>query len=366
MSDTRQSKFVPLAKHAFDISSLRQTQKAVNALLNARVVQGTGNGFIHLADGSTVYELPAQDVTPIFPFKIYNTTNSTLTSAQVAEFSAQGSSPDTYCFQIRNGVLSGRPYLGVNANFLEGFFGNLPIQGNFEVTSEIGTDTFFQPGGGSYVEDFLYPETPNTGTGTILPSDGTPGLIVGTPKGSPAGTLATVNSQVFSNPMLDDNGTSSAGYWIEIVDDPLNYFYLNLMGQMWAGDIIDSTGRGVYPFPTGPNIIPLGVSIITTLNQRQTYVENLQFGNLINRYSGNGYYRGKWNEIFAAVPASATAGGLIFYPGDIVEDDSAVINIGGSNCHGVFIYTATNYNALLVTANPQTYGGDWKMIGLTQ
>ena len=58
MSNLRTKKYVPLAKHALDVLSLRKTQQAVNALLNGRIVQGSGDGKIHYSDSNVVWETP--------------------------------------------------------------------------------------------------------------------------------------------------------------------------------------------------------------------------------------------------------------------------------------------------------------------
>ena len=359
----RSTKFVPFAKHAFDISAIRKTQKAVNALLKSRITQGTGAGFIFNSDDNTVIELPAPPFQPpIFPFKVYNINNLTLTATQAAEFSAQAVNPNDYCFQIRNGFISCRPYLGVNIGFLESTSGTT-IQGNFELTQAVGTDNSDPTFTSGYLEYFLFQESANSGTGLILPSDGTPGLIYGIPYGSTAGTQPVSFSQVFANPIADDNGNSYAGFWVEIVDDPLNGFYLNLWGQMWTDNLFDSTGRGNNPFPTGHNIIPIG-QIGRVTEDSSTFSDNCQFGHLTNRFSQSGNYRGQWNELFAAVPASASTGGLIFYPGDFVIDDKVAGNFGGTGYYGVFIYTGASYNALQSTANPLTYGANWQNIGM--
>lgn len=61
MNNYRQKKFVPIPKHAFDLRAHREMAQAVNALLNNRMVIGSGDvGKIHNADGNTIFELPAQ------------------------------------------------------------------------------------------------------------------------------------------------------------------------------------------------------------------------------------------------------------------------------------------------------------------
>ena len=56
MNNLRTRKFVKLAKHALDVASLRETQQAVNALLNGRVVIGQDNK-IHYSDSNLVIEI---------------------------------------------------------------------------------------------------------------------------------------------------------------------------------------------------------------------------------------------------------------------------------------------------------------------
>jgi len=66
----RNKKYLTLSRHVFDLSAIHNTQRAVNALLNMRLVRGNGTGAVHASDSNTVIELPASNA-DIKPFEIY-------------------------------------------------------------------------------------------------------------------------------------------------------------------------------------------------------------------------------------------------------------------------------------------------------
>ena len=378
------TRFVPIPKHALDFNSMRQTSQAVNALRNMQIVQGSKSvGRVYGTDSNTVLELPAQPSTDmIFPFKIYQIKNASATADQIAQFTTLGEDINSYTFQIRNGLVTGRPYINAPGdNPAGGYYDTYPVIGNYEsLTPCPNTDS--APGtydfASTETEEFYYPQVANTGTSIILDSLN-PTLICGIPAGSPAYTNYLINNQIVLNPVSDgfDQFTSwSAGFWIELIDDPLNGFYANLMGQMYSGD--DYFGRTANPFPTNdPNCIPIGIVEIGYTSQTSysgpvaAYVENYLTGNFVSRFNQNqANLRGGWNEIFAALPAGKTK--LYFYPGDIVINDANTITINTDSAtdsmtfHGVYQCTAFNGAGLVVANDPVTSPAGWLLIGLTQ
>ena len=315
--------------------------------------------------------MPPPPVPEMYPFRIYNIQNATLTPSQLAQFTSKNANPDNFCFQLRNGFASCRPYLGVNYFMLDTNYYNgtiAGIMGNNEIAPyPVGTDTV--PSIGQYVDYYDYPAVPNSGTAIVLPSTGAV-LINGIPAGSPVGTAQTSYQQVFANPILDDYyGESLLSFWIEIVDDPLNGTYLNLNAQMWTTNISDSTGRTNYPFPVGQNIIPIGVGGYSIyLSQfgigHESFSQNYQTGNIINRYvEQDANFRGTWNDIFA--PTSPAADGLIFYNGDMVFDDKTLCTSGGINFYRTYVFINQSPQVLMSDQNPAggANSGWWKNVG---
>ena len=340
-----------------------------SAITQIKVVGGSGK----LQDGRIIISMNEQESSSqMFPFKIYNTSNASATDAQKDLFTVAQLDINAFTFQIRGGLIGFRSYV----NLLGQFNGYMPIvpeiEGNFEqLAYSVCTDSAqANQANPSNTYDFYYPPSSNTGVCTVL-DDVNPTLLVGIPAGSPAGTAFIFSNQIALNPNSDgtlDFTNFAAGFWIEIVDDANNGIYANLMGRMYN---LDVAGRRVEnPFPTGSNIIPLGVVKIGYVNNAGTgptawTIEQYQTGNLVNRFLPElGNQRGKWSEIFADLPAGKTQ--LMFYPGDIVIDDTNSIawGISGNNYFGIYQFIAVNPAAKIVSAVPLAISGDWNQIGM--
>lgn len=330
MNNLRQSKFVPMARHALDFKAMRRTQQAVNSLLNGRIQQGKNDiGIIHYSDANMVIELPKPALTELmFPFKIYGIKNASATDIQKTEFSSLGLNINDFTIQIRGGLVGARPYIN---NVLSGSSPQAicdDATGNFELLMEVNcTDTPTQGGVGvpNIPAQYFYQPFPNMGTTVILDKN-QPTLLRGIPAGSPPGTPFSVFNQVALNQISDNNGPGSdnlwsAGFWLEIVDDANNGVYVNLWGIMFA-DAGNLNGRTTNQFPKGPNIIPLGEVLLTQPNGSGAIVSqvtNVQTGNSVGRfYPGCSTMRGRWGDLYAALPAGLTH--LVWYPGDMVVD----------------------------------------------
>lgn len=311
-----------------------------------------------------------QTFTQVFPFIIYNINNVSATAAQKKMFIDLGLNIDQFTFQIRSGLVGARSYLTLPEDTAESDLTGYPLQafGNFEQQlfcpgTDIGTETSTDP--------FYYPEVANPGTSVIL-DDSQPTLLWGVTAGSPINTPATSFNQIVMNQRVSGNAqerNASAGFWLQIIDDPLNGIYANLMGQMF--DYNQNPPRGLSPYPSGSNIVPLGVvaySFNIFTNGFSVTTEQAQGGNLINRFPPTlGSFRGAWNALFAALPAGKT--NLVFYPGDIVIDDTAPnpfasgSGVTSGNFYLKWIVSATAPLWLPVGSSPAV-GVDWSFEGL--
>lgn len=372
MSNLRKSKYVQLAKHPFDVKSIRQTQQAVNALLNNEIVVGSkAVGRIHNSDSNTVIELPAPPSTEIvFPFQIYSVKNITATPDQIAQFTSVGLNINDFTFQVRSGIVGARTYINSLTSNIDGSIQN--TIGNFEQDLYVGcTDGFPNLPTGTEI-DFYYPQSPNkNGITNILDSSGDI-LLYGTLANSSPddGYPFVTSAQITMNPTVDNLSSENSAWhmalWLEIVDDANNGSYVNLMGRMFSGD--GDTIRTTIPFPEGANIIPLGTVVVTYSGESNTgpkvyFLTQIQGGNLVNRWTpGSTTLRGRWVEIYAALPAGLT--NLNFYPGDIVVDDSAFQIFAGTNYYGVYQCIAAAPISSVVANVPQ-HSGFWKQVGMT-
>lgn len=340
-----------------------------SAIREIKVVNGTGkiqgnSAIISVNTSSTVTEF-------VFPFNIYPVTNKTATDAQKKIFTDLHLDINDFTFQISSGVVGARSYINnpVGAQLLNLFF-TFEAIGNFE-------QQLFCPCTDNNDLPFEYPPSspkPNTGTCVIL-DDTTPTLIFGIPAGSPINTAPIAYNQIVLNqingertiPPIPSNANWYAAFWLEIIDDPLNGIYVNLMGQMF-GDF----PRGKQVFPSGPNIITLGMGLrgfdILT-EQLETSVLQMQDGNAINRWTPNSNtFRGAWTELFAALPAGKDH--IVVYPGDIVIDDTVTTGfasgsgVTSGNFYTVYgnIDTATSF--VPVAANPQSEPTHWAALGM--
>lgn len=369
----RKTKYVPLAKHSFDLLSIRQTQQAVNALLNNEIVVGSKPvGKVHNSDSNTVFELPAPpSVDTIFPFKIYPETNKTATQDQIDLFTTAGLNINNFTVQIRSGVVSGRTYINQILSTSDGDIRS--IGGNFEQELYVQcTDSIPTIDGLQFGDEFYYPLGANKNGVTTIIDNSDPTLIYGTLPGSPPGTEITVSAQVALNQNvndeLEDQLTWCAAFWIEIIDDPVFGFYGNLMAQMFAATPLPSSGRTVVPFPAGTNIAPIGILRMAHTGTGNTgpigqYFEQVQGGNLVNRYpAGTNINRGRWVALYAALTAGKTQ--INFYPGDIIVDDSAQLIFAGVGYYGVFEMIAPAPISSVVATVPQG-SANWQQTGMT-
>ncbi len=93
MTSNRQSKFVPISRHVFELKSLQVTQKALNSLLNGQVVVGKVPR-IHYADGNMIIEIPPG-------------------GSGVSDFQVVSDGGDYYNAQLITGGVAGGAYIKV-------------------------------------------------------------------------------------------------------------------------------------------------------------------------------------------------------------------------------------------------------------
>lgn len=284
MSNLRTSKFVPLAKHAFDLPSIRKTQQAVNALLNSRMVQGSGAGNIHNADGDTIFELPAPPAEIYYPFQVYPV--------------------GTNAFKVHDG------FIGCRSRYVEDFNGNIlgslwpTVEGNFEQQVWVPMDSGGLITFGQLPNQVLYNSTDTE----LADSNGVVGAL----------TFSADTDE-------DDDGKILFSIWVE-VNDGVGGLDLNLYARMWSFNP-GATGRPTAPFPAArPGIIPIALTVSTD-GGKSFEIDQIQAGDLINRYPGyveaDGFgaalnYRGDWT--------TEALSGQYFYPGDMVTNGTVVIS----------------------------------------
>lgn len=309
----------------------------------------------------------------MFPFKIYGIENITATSAQKVQFSTLNLDINAFTFQIRSGIVSGRPYINVpgGSNDPQIVLPAVPTSGNFESLLYVTCTDQPPNNGGNVPEDFFYQAFPNTGVSIVLDNKN-PTLLYGIPKGSAAGTPVQNCNQIILNQTTESDQFDNfwgAAFWLELVDDPLNGFYVNLMGCMFSQSPPSPIGRTGNPFPNGINIIPLGFVIVqqtvNLIGLLTTQVTNFVTGNLLNRFSAT-TSRGRWNELYAALPAGKTQ--LTWYPGDIVVDDVALVTdpTSGFQYYKVFQNTDVQTNRYTVGQNPALPTGTWQVVGISE
>lgn len=262
-----------------------------------------------------------------FPFAIYNIENTEVIGGK------RNPKLDPYTFQIRSGIIGARSYLTVgsfdvpsNGNRYSANFESLIYCFNTDGLGNIGFSGL--PGGSS--GSFYDPASPNTyGNSNVTLSNLADTLITGLKDG-------ILHSQVVLDQTPDYYGDCLGSFWIELVDDADLGIFPNLMGRMWTFDSFSF--RPQDPFPTGSNIIPIGVCnrhVYSPADVRGEYIQVSQYisGNLICRYPPNvQIFRGKW--------VTDLLSGKVFYPNDLVLDDSAAYitkNITGGG-GGSFTY----------------------------
>jgi hypothetical protein len=377
MNIARKTKFVPIAKHALDIASIRQTQAAVNALLNNKMVVGSGTeGEIHNSDGNTIFELPAPpNVDMIFPFKIYAEKNLSATADQIKQFTDLNVDINNYTLQIRSGVVAGRTYINNPTQAVHvSLFSDNPMYGNFEQqiycpnTDSNGSNLIRNVTTNDY---FYYPLTVNKNGPCRIIDSVQDTLLYGVPEATPSADI-TKTGQVCINPIIDgfdqfQNNTAS--FWIEIIDSPVIGYRANLMARMF-GTSGTVPGRQTTAFPLGGNIVPIGIWQLSANVNVTGYLpfitasEQIQAVNLVNRFpQGFNTYRGIWSDLYLALPAGKT--NLAFYPGDIVEDTTHSIGtIGSSNVYPIYVMTGPVPIFVNVGDNPRSDPANWAQCGI--
>ncbi len=285
--------------------------------------------------------------TEFFPFQIYNVQNATniLNSWRT--------------FQISGGFVGTRSkYL--YANLADTYFGN--SDGNYEIPLFcFGTDGDDNASYGGTIQH-------NPNTGGDIPLDPTlPTLIF---DGSTPSAGWVIGQILLDTTYYNTVSGFMAAFWIQIVDDPAIGVYSKLYGQM-----IDASSLPVSPFPSGQDIIPIGtVNFITSSGsitppyvQQVGLIDQYQFGHLVNRYPcfpTSATLTTVDTPQFAAMRGKWTAdalSGQVFYPGDVVIDDSVADDpVGVYDVYGVYMrYREPN----VATVSPATAGEPtWKQI----
>jgi hypothetical protein len=181
-----------------------------------------------------------------------------------------------------------------------------------------------------------------------------------------------------------DPSDAKVSFWIEIIDDETSGFGINVWARMCGYDTSGGSApvMNSQPFPVGPNIIPIGVAssnfnydfdtgVITPLNEFQYY--QVLAGGLSGRYPITGgsvfaalpnaigkqmSYRGKW--------LADVLEGQVFYPGDVVVDDSDsdINNLditdgsGQISSYGVYVCKGDYDWPSVTNANAKPFFGD--------
>jgi hypothetical protein len=150
-----------------------------------------------------------------------------------------------------------------------------------------------------------------------------------------------------------------ASFWIEVIDDSTTGFFYRVYGRMW-----NNNGSGItqqVAFPQGENIYPIGSVRFVAAAGEPIYSQFL-IGNKTNRYnSGNLIYRGKWS--------ADSLSGQVFYPDDMVYDDTAAyltksITGGGGGSftyQGQYRYKGATPD--FATTAPHSDSTNWLYIG---
>jgi len=326
MSQKFHSRFVKPPRHPFDIERIRQTTEAVNASRNLQIYVGQ-KAAIHQSDSNTLIELPPNTpkIDKVSNFQIYNIANAT------------DSSKNNFTFQIRPGIIGFRPafippgYENTNNLFSE-------MVGNWEFPL-IGTGTDNSSGisySDTYAGDFdsNYVPTPNSGGSVVvLPNTGTATLITSTNPNAESLFVQIEVEQIIGSSQF-------AHFWVLIKENSTDGCYTELWGA-------NNSAAGAYntAFPEDAQVngsLPIGfVFWANGSNSSDFLISQIQIGNAIGNMrqinplliphgaqpSVNMIpqsWRGKYSEI----PSFTYLGSeyKIFYPGDVVVDDSTMQN----------------------------------------
>lgn len=306
--------------------------------------------------------VPTPQVTPLFPFQIYQIANQT--DSKLSNFTVQ----------IRDGLV------GVRPRNLQPGATDLPFaQGNFEVPCfAVGTDfgtigqALAYSAGNGTIFDYTQQPTPNSGGNVTLNIDGSATLLV---DNSPI-SVHPSNVQIVI-PSSISTGELCASFWIQIVNDPT----LGIYTQLWG----NCTGDGGFVAENPPfsqQLLPDGFGNIVqsfavglvwySSPGSQPTISNCQVGHLVNRYLELSPWAsrpttGSLSNKFAGI-AQVNRGywtgnklsGTIFYPGDVVIDDTNPFTLGTIQAFYSYIYTPA-FNTPSVSAS---IDGNFRIYGL--
>jgi len=360
----------------------QQTQQMQNALSSTnRAVQKLQRRILGMAPPL------ANNVQIVQPFQIYNIANTS-------------GGKDVLTFQIRDGIVSARSKYWKNgyANkagaqnppLFNGSFEIIPLWSNSEINEQSQASEIpllvAQDGQSTYgYVDFpngAPDSTVNTFSSSPIANSGTPVTLAETTDTLISGFDSSGNavnySQIIAADMTGKSGQTvvgfAASFFIEIVDDKTKGFYANLWGRMVTlGGVGNIPVLQNAPFPEGSQYIPIGVvgfgvsvnddgtaQTITGYNGQYTFTQYLT-GNLTARYPANTtQYRGRWT--------ADTLSSQVFYPGDLVIDDSVFLSkalntgIGSFQYYGEYIYVGLTPD--FATTNPGSDATNWKKVGM--
>ena len=155
-------------------------------------------------------------------------------------------------------------------------------------------------------------------------------------------------------------------FWIQIVDDPTLGVYVQTYAQ-----VVNFTTTNFPVYPQGANIVPIGFVV---WNGSSYDIQQYQYGNLVQPYRNlgpiynatlpSGFWdypqilRGNWSEIINNVGSGSFG---LFYPGDIVQDNTSFHAIGGFNFQTSYI--CINPTPFITSTPPNidfnNNAGDW-------
>ena len=281
----------------------------------------------------------------MFPFKVYNITNPITATDSWRTFQVRGG-----CFNVRSKYH---------------VFTTAVYQGNYEIPLfNFGTDVYLtDPTRGTTIDNLDSPLIVNSDVTDgifsqfTLPTSGDTNITQTTAPipMEPDGPVG----QILLNSAADGDGVYRAAFWLVIVDSPLpGPFRIDLYARMWSPNP-GATGRTALPFPsTSPSIIPLAT---VEIEADQTTINTVQYitSNQIARYpDGVQIFRGFWSADSLA--------NQVFYNGDVVIDDSAVIAKSLVSPAGTFNYYHVwgfNGTFALKALSPQNDPTGWRIIG---
>lgn len=294
-----------------------------------------------------------QQVTNGRPFQVYNVPNNSASGAQQAIYTGAGVNINDYTFQVRSAIIGVRSFLATHAQRYaadaagvigSNYAGNLESLIYVPATDFVGSllisgsGTNFSDG---QFDDPLAQNNLQFGSGYI-PQFGDALL---TDFG-----ITEICSQIIVDPTPDTNGDAMASIWLELYDvaagDPAYLPGINI--RMWGHRFYYQTTDN--PFPNGKSIIPIAVfnrHVASASDTRLpfTQVEQIQWGNLVNRYPpGISIWRGRW--------VADALNGQCFYLNDEVFDDT-----GGGG--GLGRFTCIAATPFLAAFNPAADPTNW-------